>query len=111
MVYTKGNWFVIPLGQVHFRNWVTKISHLSPLEQLHATQNSYEALIPFPKYLDLKTYGLTKTQTTSFIHKVDKSSVIEFDWGSTDLKTFWTDQKGHDKNQFIIPLQAKRVGR
>ena len=32
----------------------------------------------------------------SNISKVEKSSVIEFDWGSTDLETFWIDQKGHN---------------
>ena len=33
---------------------------------------------------------------TSFISKVDEISVIKFDWGSTDLETFWMNQKGHD---------------
>ena len=28
--------------------------------------------------------------------KVDKSSVIEFDWGSTDLETFRMDREVHD---------------
>ena len=31
--------------------------------------------------------------------KVDKRSVIEFDWGSTNLKTFGMDRKGHDSEK------------
>ena len=44
-MYTKKNWFVIVLSHVHSGNLVTKISHLSPLEQKRATQNSMHCFI------------------------------------------------------------------
>ena len=37
-------------------------------------------------------------ENTLFIPKVDKSNVIKFDWGSTNLETFRMDQKGQDTN-------------
>ena len=46
--------------------------------------------------------GETWAHPSPFIPKVDQSSVIEFDWGSTDLETFWMDWKGHDKSSKAI---------
>ena len=48
-------------------------------------------------------------ENTPFISKVDKNSVIEFDWGSIDLKTFWMDQEGHDNWTFEIKFSTNFV--
>ena len=45
-------------------------------------------------------------ENTPCISKVDKNSVIEFDWGSIDLKTFWMDQEGHDNWTFEIKFST-----
>ena len=44
---------------------------------------------------------ITKSENTHFIYIVDNISVIEFDWGSTDLETIRMDREGHDRLHMV----------
>ena len=63
MVYTKGNWFVIPLSCIYFGNWVT--------EMPNSSQNNNEQLRTL---LDLSIYFVSNFRTLYIHYKLEIDS-------------------------------------
>ena len=77
-------------------------------------ENKLETPLMKKKWTNAKTMGIWIPDWTSIemenigsivkwclSDKVDKSSVIKFDWSSTDLETFRMDWKGHNSAVFL----------